>query len=221
MDEHELSDILLEQMGSKNSTVVKIKRLLVIAILVVLLFVVVLMIMRFINASDEQPQNILTQTMLEESTNIQTTEVTPPEVEDDNSSALTEESATENVPSRITEITQISPNITEIPSEPVKEEPVKKLPPKQQSETVTPPKSTTTPRGWYIQVSSSANTPTKSFLDNIAKKGYSHHQYKTTVNSKQVIKILVGPYSSDKDARAALLNVKSDINKDAFVYQVK
>ncbi|MDR0666728.1 MAG: SPOR domain-containing protein [Campylobacteraceae bacterium] len=220
MEEHELSDILLEQRNSKNSTVVKIKRLLVIAILLILLFVVVLLIMKFINKSDEQPQNRLTQTMLEESANIPNTTIT--HIEESPVLEQTEEIAEEN----ITEEDSIIPTqITVIDEPQISKPPITEI--EQPNITpVTPPKQNTTVKndvknGWYIQVSSSSNAPAKSFLDNIAKKGYQHHQYKTTVNSKQVIKVLVGPYASDKAARIALLDVKSDISKDAFVYQVK
>jgi DedD protein len=226
MEEHELSDILLEQMNSKNSTIVKVKRLLVIAVLLILLFVVVLMIMRFINKSDEQPQNTLTQSILEESTNIQTI---MPLAEENNS---INENTEENISSQITEITQISSTATEIRNEtqiaypitsspPIKTEENVKSPSSQQIKSETSLNKAATPKGWYIQVSSAANAPAKSFLNGITKKGYSYHQYKTTVNSKQVIKILIGPYSSDKDARVALLDVKSDISKDAFIYQIK
>ncbi|MDR1975882.1 MAG: SPOR domain-containing protein [Campylobacteraceae bacterium] len=218
MEEHELSDILLEQVGSKNAAVVKLKRVLVIVILLILLFVVVLLIMKVINKSDEQPQNKLTQTMLEESANIQSYQ------------AQEEDIIEENVSS---EITQISPEITEVPPEIIVEEP------KQPQAVTTPPAVVTPPvvvipepkqpqtqnsgikNGWYIQVSSSANAPAKSFLDGISKKGYAYQQYKTTVNARQMTKILVGPYSSERDARVALPNVKSDISKDAFIYQVK
>jgi DedD protein len=175
--------------------------------------------MKFINKSDEQPQNILTQTMLDESANIPTNVTTITEEIDvlDQQTIIDEGNASSYQVTQIDETTQqITEQTTTQPIEEVKQPPV-----------VTQPiKPTTTAQsgvknGWYIQVSSSANTPAKSFLDGIAKKGYSYHQYKTTVNAKQVIKVLVGPYNSDKDARTALINVKSDINKDAFVYQVK
>ncbi|MDR2080769.1 MAG: SPOR domain-containing protein [Campylobacteraceae bacterium] len=216
MEEHELSDILLEQMNSKNSAVVKVKRLLVIAVLLILLFVVVLMIMRFINKSDEQPQNTLTESMLEESTNIQT--IAP--LTEENNSII--ENIEENVSSQITEITVIQ-NETQIadPAPTIKVEENVKQPSSQQIKSENPSSQTATPKGWYIQVNSAANAPAKSFLDGITKKGYSYRLHKTTVNSKQVTKTLIGPYSSDKDARAALIDVKSGISKDAFLYQVK
>ncbi|MDR2789943.1 MAG: SPOR domain-containing protein [Campylobacteraceae bacterium] len=226
MEEHELSDILLEQMNSKNSATVKIKRLLVIVVLLILLFIVVLMIMRFINKSDEQPQNTLTQSMLEESTNIQT--ITP--ITEENDSII--ENIEENISSQAAEITQISPLITEAQNETQIEEPtIAPQPPVKTEENVKTPQppiktetssnQAATPKGWYIQVSSAANAPAKSFLDGVSKKGYSYRLHKTTVNSKQVTKTLIGPYSSDKEARNALVNVKSDISKDAFLYQVK
>jgi DedD protein len=231
MEEHELSDILLEQKNFKNNTVIKIKRLLVITILLILLFVVVLMIMKFINKNDEQPQNKLTQTMLEESSNIQTPAVLSL-TEENNSLLQSEISTMENTSSQTTTITEISSSITEIPNEtsimptPQEIKPIEIVKQPVQSQQIKSVASSNAAQnnvknGWYIQVSSSTNAPVKSFLDNIAKKGYSHHQYKTTVNSKQVIKVLVGPYNSDKEARTALLDVKSDISKDAFVYQVK
>ncbi|MDR2100498.1 MAG: SPOR domain-containing protein [Campylobacteraceae bacterium] len=215
MEEHELSDILLEQMNSKNGTAVKIKRLLVIAVLLILLFVVVLMIMRFINKSDEQPQNTLTQSMLEESTNIQA--IVP---EEENSS----EEIEENISSQITQITEVQSE-TQVITPPIPPQNVETVETVKTPQQIKPPTSSSnqvsTPTGWYIQVNSAASSPAKSFLDGISKRGYSYQLYKTTVNSKQVVKTLIGPYNSDKDARTALPDIKSDISKDAFIYRVK
>ncbi|MDR0762128.1 MAG: SPOR domain-containing protein [Campylobacteraceae bacterium] len=212
MEEHELSDILLEQVSSKNSTVVKVKRLIIIAVLLILLFIVVLLIMKFINKSDEQPQNKLTQTMLEESANIPNTAIVP----------LIEETGQP----KIIEDSNVSPQIIEIdePEQQTSKPPIIEIE-QPQATPIVPPKQNivqgSVKSGWYIQVSSASKTPAKSFLDNIAKKGYSHSQYKTTVNARQVTKVLIGPYASDKAARDALSDIKSNINKDAFVYQVK
>lgn len=75
--------------------------------------------------------------------------------------------------------------------------------------------------GNYIQVlAASQITANSTYMKNIIDKGYNYTLYKTKVAGKEYIKVLVGPYSG-AELNKALKDIKTDINKDAFVYKVK
>ncbi len=62
---------------------------------------------------------------------------------------------------------------------------------------------------YYIQVGSFSKQPDKRFLSTITKNGFHYKLYKG--------KLLIGPYNSDAAVRRDLPQVKSKINKGAFV----
>ena len=66
--------------------------------------------------------------------------------------------------------------------------------------------------GYYIQTGSFSHAPTNDYLSKIIKMGMT---YKTESNGNY--KVLVGPYSSESDARKSLQKVRKNINKDAFL----
>ena len=65
---------------------------------------------------------------------------------------------------------------------------------------------------YYIQTGSFSHAPTNAYLSKIIKMGMT---YKTESNGNY--KVLVGPYSSESDARKSLQKVRKNINKDAFL----
>ena len=65
---------------------------------------------------------------------------------------------------------------------------------------------------YYIQTGSFSHAPTSEYLSKITKMGM---QY-TTENNKNY-KVLVGPYSSETDARKSLAKVRKSISKNAFL----
>ena len=69
---------------------------------------------------------------------------------------------------------------------------------------------------YYIQTGSFSHVPTGAYLSKITKMGM---QYKT--ENKGNYKVLVGPYSSESDARNYLKKVRKDINKNAFLVSKK
>ncbi len=74
----------------------------------------------------------------------------------------------------------------------------------------------------YIQVGVTFKTkPEKKYLKKIAKAGYSYKLYKLKISGKSATKILIGPYSSKKSAKASLAKIKRVINKAAFIYVIK
>ncbi|MDR1284923.1 MAG: SPOR domain-containing protein [Campylobacteraceae bacterium] len=208
-EKNELSDILLEQKSSNKIT--QIKRLVVITVLLVLIFMLVILIMKLISKpkSDEvvvYPTSINTPDNEIVVANISI-------VEEDYGDTQTNET---NESNETLAIAVIETNIEPIIQTP----PVKATPPPQVASTVVKSPlidtSNTVKSGHYIQVGSFSNPPNKSFLDNIVKKDYEYHLYKTAVKSKQVTIVLIGPYSSENSARNALLDVKAFIAKDAF-----
>jgi DedD protein len=71
---------------------------------------------------------------------------------------------------------------------------------------------------YYIQVGSfSKYEPNKKFLKSIEDKGFSYKYHKTSVNSKSLTKVLVGPFATEKEARDALRVIRSSIESGAFL----
>lgn len=75
--------------------------------------------------------------------------------------------------------------------------------------------------GHYIQVGSfEKHQPDKKFLDSITNLGYSYKFHEVKVNSKTISKVLVGPFSSQAEARKALIRVRSSVEAGAFLTQI-
>ncbi|WP_415396076.1 SPOR domain-containing protein [Sulfurimonas sp. CS5] len=71
---------------------------------------------------------------------------------------------------------------------------------------------------YFIQVGSfSKYAPNKKFLDSILSQGYRYKFHKVTNNSKILNKVLVGPFYNEKEARAALRIIRSNIEAGAFL----
>ena len=113
---------------------------------------------------------------------------------------------------------EITPPTPTPKSEPVA---VKKTEPKKVVQTPTKEVKTpvtTTAVNYYIQVGSfSKYAPDKKFLDSITSKGYKYKYHKVTKNSKTLTKVLVGPFNTEKEARKALIVIRSDIEAGAFL----
>lgn len=79
----------------------------------------------------------------------------------------------------------------------------------------------TTSSGYYIQVGSFAKyEPNKKFLDSILKLGYKYKFHQVTIGSKEVNKVLVGPFSSEPEARKALKPIRSSVEAGAFITKI-
>ena len=80
----------------------------------------------------------------------------------------------------------------------------------------------TTKAGYYIQVGAFYKySPNKKFLNKIKKRGYSYIIKTVLKNNKEVKKVLIGPFNSKNEAKRALIEIKSSINKDAFITRIK
>jgi DedD protein len=85
----------------------------------------------------------------------------------------------------------------------------------------TPKYTSSSSQGIYIQVGSlSKSQPNKGFLKSITDKGYSYEFKETTVKSNTITKILVGPFSNDREAKDALKNIRKTIEPGAFLTKI-
>lgn len=85
----------------------------------------------------------------------------------------------------------------------------------------TPQTQTHLAAGTYIQVFSlSSLDPKSKELSILKENGYDYKIYKTTVNGKELTKVLVGPYK-ESELKAELEKVRSKIAKGAFTFRVK
>ncbi|MDR1460705.1 MAG: SPOR domain-containing protein [Campylobacteraceae bacterium] len=210
-EKNELSDILLEQKSSNK--IMQIKRLVVITVLLVLIFMLVILIMKLI--SKPKSDEIVAYPMSTD-TPINNNEIVVANI------SIIEEDFDDMQSNESNETSIIAVIETNVEEPVIQTPPVKvTLPPKTQttSTATKSPQSNTASAiksGHYIQVGSFSNPPSKSFLNNIAKKDYEYHLHKTTVKSQQLTMVLIGPYPSENSARNALLDVKATIAKDAF-----
>jgi len=69
--------------------------------------------------------------------------------------------------------------------------------------------------GYYIQVGSYAQSPSKNYLRIIKNSGFDYILSK--VSSGGTKKLLIGPYTTRSEADTALVRVRDRINKNAFV----
>jgi len=81
--------------------------------------------------------------------------------------------------------------------------------------------SSPTAGGHYIQVGSfEKHQPDDKFLNSILKLGYKYKFHEVKTNARTVSKVLVGPFSSQEEARKALVNVRSSVEPGAFLTKI-
>jgi DedD protein len=234
-ERNELSDIVLEKSdGSKN---MKLKRILIIAAILVLLFLAVLIIMRALNKPSQtqearlvlppEPQSAPTTQTNEERLFQQVPIIEEEEKEsfDDVVKKLKEKELERTSQTTVETKTAQSVKEPEVAKEPkavAKIEPKPKEPTSVKSSSPSQPKSNVATPGTYIQVLSvSRVNPDPKYLSTLVEKGYKYSLYRTTVNNKNVTKILVGPYKNYTEAKNALANVRRDIASGAFIFKVQ
>jgi DedD protein len=241
-DKNELSDIVLEKDDNKA---VKTKRILVIVALLILVFLLVLVVMRVINkpeATNTQSKLVLPPEPVVKEVDTKNDDQLFKQVPIIEEEASKKESFEEMVRSlkekEINKQTTIPEETQTQVKETVKEElpkvtqkaPVEQIVQpaveKKAAEIVPQPKvqvkSTEATSGIYVQVGATSKlTPSKKFLDTIASQNYEYKLLPITVKDTKVTKILIGPFANTEDAKKALANIKTSINKDAFIYRVK
>ena len=213
-EKNELNDIILNKGNSAGGNK---KVILAVATLGVILIIVV-MLMNTLTSNDRgnlpkpvplpKPQSITSQ-ITEEAVNeplFEEVEVVEEEAPDTASleaiaQKLKEESLQEKV-----EPKKVEPKVIE-----------KKVEPKKVVAKPVEPKKTVAPskgKNYYVQVGSfSKYKPNKKFLNSITDRGYEYRFFK--VNS--LTKVLVGPFSGEKEARGALRHIRTNIEAGAFL----
>jgi len=222
-DKNELNDIILNKGNTTNNNK---KIVLAVATLgVILIIVVMLMNSLTSNGTDNLPQAIL-----------------PPEPKIKTADTVIEEPLFEEVEvieensQNSTDLDLIAKKLKEESQEEVKVQktvkkqvvvkakPIKKQTPKK---VVVTKKKTpvivkkSSAKQSYIQVGSfSKYAPNEKFLKSISDKGYHYKYHKVIRNSKTLNKVLVGPFSSEREARKALRTIRSSIEAGAFLTKI-
>ncbi len=217
-EKNELNDIILNKGGNSSNNK---KIILAVATLGIILIVVIMLMNTLASkGTDNLPQAVL-----------------PPEPKTKVTQEVTEEPLFEEI-EVVQEQTQSNSDLDKIAKRLKKESLVEqesasqektpavsvKTPQKPKNiEKKTVQKTQTAPEvnAYYVQVGSfSKYEPNKKFLQSITSKGYSYKYHKVSVNSKTLNKVLVGPFSSEKEARGALKTIRSSIEPGAFLVKL-
>ncbi|MEA1917824.1 MAG: SPOR domain-containing protein [Campylobacterota bacterium] len=74
---------------------------------------------------------------------------------------------------------------------------------------------------YYIQVGSFAKySPDKKFLKSINTLGYDYTFHKVKIGGREMNKVLVGPFSTDKKARESIRTIRKNIEPSAFMIKI-
>ncbi len=74
---------------------------------------------------------------------------------------------------------------------------------------------------YYVQVGSFSVQPSDDLLYKINRAGYHYKIIKFPINDKQVSKLLIGPYRKRSDAVNLLAQIQEQIQKDAFIAEIR
>ena len=74
---------------------------------------------------------------------------------------------------------------------------------------------------FYIQIGSFSGTPNKAFLYKITRAGYQYKPIQFPMGNKEITKLLIGPYQKKKHAFNILPHVKKQIQKNAFIAEIR
>ena len=217
MNDHNLDDLIIDNIEPKNS---KTKSFLTIVALLIVVLIVAIILTKIILKNPDADR-----LALEENN----TELISPELTLQNTEAIVEP----KIPTHTVIKKPIVPKLVEeniaaptiaISKESSQKPKVEKKPTptdEQIEETPTKPKpspkesSVDDAQAHYIQVGSFSKTPSKRFLSVITNSGFN---YKITPSSNNgTKKLLIGPYKDKTAANTALVRVKDRINKSAFV----
>ncbi|MCF6173067.1 MAG: SPOR domain-containing protein [Campylobacteraceae bacterium] len=229
-DKNELSDIVLEKGTNKT---LKAKRILIIIAILIIVFLTVILSMKFINktSTSQQPKLVLppqpTSTVQKDTKDEQLFKQVP----------IIEEKTTkkDSFENMVKSLKEKEIKKTKVLETQTKQETKKTITvaPKIVQNIVKPLVKTTRKaikkvvhkgitKGIYVQVGATSKyTPDKKYLKKITDKKYNYSLLPTTIKGKKITKILIGPFRSSKIAKDNIVNIKKDINKNAFIYRVR
>lgn len=230
---NELSDIVLEKGDNKT---LKVKRLLILIAFLILVFLVALASMKMLNKDQGKDTSKL---ILPPEPTSQEAQIPKddqlfkqvPIIEEnpkkdnfeDMIKTLKEKEMQKQEETKIKEPTTTKPEVPKgIETKPKEVTPAT---PKKEvvkpKETAAPTHSSNVEAGVYVQVGAVTTAPEQKVLADIKSKGFEYKIYPTVINGNNVTKILIGPYASSAEAENALVNIRSSINKNAFIYRIK
>lgn len=233
---NELSDIVLEKGDHKT---VKVKRILILAAFLILVFLVSLASMKMMNKDNGKdtsklilPPEPTQETQLPKDDQlfkqVPIIEENPKkESFEDMIKTLKEKEVAKQEEAKVKDGGASKADTTKVVDTKAKETPTAPVTPKKEVAKPTTPVATTPIQtgsagaGIYVQVGAVATAPEQRVLNDIKSKGFEYKIYPTVVNGNNVNKILIGPYVNSADAENALANIRSSINKNAFIYRIK
>ena len=74
---------------------------------------------------------------------------------------------------------------------------------------------------FYVQVGSFSGKPQDALLKKITRAGYHYRLIEFPINGKQISKLLIGPYRKRSDTVELLESIKKQIQKDAFIAEIR
>ena len=241
-ENNNLQDILLDKNEEEKSG--GIRKILIGVALLVIIFVVVLIVVKFLNSNETKKGNDISDSLLlpaelpantsDNSGSNDLFEQVPIVSDNSNSKESFEnivneyknaQAAMDTTPSMIVPVLPpkveepfgtTAPAVKDNKKEPVKKsEPVKKVEPKKE-----PATTSGLAKGTYIQVASVSKLDKSSALiKRITANGYKYTTHEVVVNGNKVVKILIGPFSSNIESN--IQKIRQDISSGAFVYRVK
>lgn len=239
--DQELGDILLNG-SNPNGPKDNKKKYIILGIALVLLFVIILVLIKLLSSNNDEAQfEDQTKIAQEKLLNDQKIQQEYQKILTDKLKKVNENSQIEEPTSEaVTENPEVKENPLDIPvqEEPIVEEPVVEKPtpkpvepkPVVKQETPKPvakttpkptPVKTTAAKGIFVQIGAFSKKPTQKYLDNITSKGYSYTLHPVTVNGKNLLKLLIGPYNSRSEATKQLDAIKKSFDApNAYILQL-
>ena len=221
-EKNELGDIILNKNNKENGN----KKIVLAAATLGIILIVVVLLMNTLNSKNENnlPQSALPPQPTQETAqqNVQKEEPLFEDVEVIDEKADSDDAKLEKIAKELKEQSEpAEPEVEEVaPAKAEVAKPQKQLhKAHKQTQVVKKATKKSVAKGhYYVQVGSFTKyKPNKKFLASIKKAGYSYTFHKATVHGRSVNKVLVGPFSSEKEARRALRNIKKHIEKGAFL----
>ncbi len=74
---------------------------------------------------------------------------------------------------------------------------------------------------FYVQVGSFIGNPKPALIYNITRHGFKHKVIKFPTEGREISKLLIGPYMTRGGASSALNSVRTQIQKDAFIAEIR
>ncbi len=231
-DKNELSDIVLEKTGNKT---LKAKRVLIIIAILVIIFLAVILSMKLVNkpTQNSEPKLILPPQPTTSAQKVKKDEQLfkqVPIIEENTNKKDSFENMVKSLKEKEIQKTNennlAQPKIKKVVSKAVEApkviQTVVKPIVKKKIIKVIKITSNKAPSGVYIQVGATSKySPDKKYLKKIKDKRYTYKLLPVMIKGKKITKILIGPFKTNKAAKANINDVKKSINKNAFLYRVK